>query len=123
MRKGTQGDFNMIKFYSDKTHKYYSTVEEANKAEFELKEKENRDRILKEREEREKKERAEKLATERKTKAAEVEEARKAMIAAQHKYYEVLEAFTKRFGPFHLSLTGEDAKRAIPTLFEIFDLF
>ena len=113
----------MIKYQSDKTNKYYSTVEEANKAEFELKEKENRERAQKEREARLKKEKEEKLVAERKARAAEVEEARKTMVAAQHKYCELLEAFTKDYGPFHLSLTGEDAKRAIPTLFDIFDLF
>lgn len=112
-----------IKFYSDKTNKYYPTIEDANKAEFELKEQENRERIRKEREAREKKEKEEKFAAERKTKAAEVEEARKAMIAAQAKYREVLDAFIQKYGHFHLSLTGEDAKQAIPSLFDFFNLF
>ena len=112
-----------MKYWSEKLQKLYDSAEACQRAEFEAKEKENRDRILKEREAREKKEKQEKLAVERKTKAAEVEEARKAVVAAQHKYCEILEAFTKQFGPFHLSLTGEDAKRAIPTLFDIFDLF
>lgn len=112
-----------IKFYSDKTNKYYPTAEAAEKAEFDLKEQENRERAQKEREARLKKEKEEKLAAERKARAAEVEEARKAMVAAQHKYCELLEAFTKDYGSFRFSLTGEDAKRAIPTLFDIFDLF
>ena len=39
-----------IKVYSDRTNKFYNSVEEANRAEFELKEKENREKIQKERE-------------------------------------------------------------------------
>ena len=39
-----------IKIYSDKTGKFYNSVEEANRAEFELKEKENLAKIQKERE-------------------------------------------------------------------------
>lgn len=113
----------MIKYYSDKTNKYYSTVEEANKAEFELKEKENRERAQKEREARLKKEKEEKLTAERKDRAMEVEEARIAMEKARSKYANLLEAFCRDYKTFHLSLTGEDAKRAIPTLFDIFDLF
>ena len=112
-----------MKYWSEKLQKLYDIAEACQKAEFEAKEKENRDRILKEREAREKKEKQEKLAVERKTKAAEVEEARKAMVAAQRKYKEVLSAFNEQFGPFHLSLTGENVKEVFPTLFDLFDLF
>ena len=38
-----------IKYYSDKTHQYYNSVDEANRAEFEAKEEENRQKILAER--------------------------------------------------------------------------
>lgn len=110
-----------IKFYSDKTNKYYPTAEAAEKAEFELKEQENRERAKKEREARLKKEKEEKLAAERKARAAEVEEARKAMGAAQSKYKELIEAFTRDYGSYHYSSHSiED----IPVLFNsIFDLF
>lgn len=112
-----------MKYYGEKTKKLYDTVEACEKAEFEAKEAENREKIRKEREERERKEKQEKLNAERKARAAEVEEARKTMIAAQAKYRELLEAFTKDFKSFHLSLTGEDAEKMIPTFFDIFNLF
>ena len=64
----------------------------------------------------------EQKAAERKARAAEVEEARKAMNTAQHKYHEVLEAFIKDYGSYHLSLKGEDAENFIvPTLFDFFN--
>jgi hypothetical protein len=53
----------------------------------------------------------------------EVEEARKAMDEARSKYAKLLEAFCKDYKTFHLSLTCEDAKKAIPTLFDIFNPF
>lgn len=112
-----------MKYWSEKLQKLYDSAEACQKEEFEAKEKENRERAQKEREARLKKEKEEKLTVERKARAAEVEEARKTMVAAQHKYRELLEAFTEDYGTFHLSLTGEDAKRAIPTLFDFFDFF
>ena len=111
----------MIKYFSDKTGKYYSSVDEANKAEREL---EERERIRKEKEAKEKAEKAEKekaYAAERKAKAAEVEEARKTMVTAQHKYREVLDAFIKQYGSFHYTSHSFDD---IPVLFSsLFDLF
>ena len=107
-----------MKFYSDVTKQFYDTEKACLEAEFKVKEKQNREKILREKAEREAKE---KLATERKARAAEVEEARKAMVTAQHKYSEVLEAFCKDYGTFHQTLTGEDAKGIIPTLFDIFN--
>lgn len=112
-----------MKYYSEKLQKLFDNADECQKAEFEAKEQENRERIRKERAEREKKEKQEKLANERKIRANEVEAARQVMVDAQHKYRELLEAFTHDYGTFHLSLTGEDAKKAIPTLFDLFDLF
>ena len=112
-----------MKYWSEKLNRLFDTEKACQDAEFKAKEEENRERAQKEREARLKKEKEEKLAAERKARAAEVEEARKTMVTAQHKYCELLEAFTKDYGAFHLSLTGEDAKRAIPTLFDIFDLF
>jgi ribosomal protein L13 len=107
-----------IKIYSDKTQKFYNSVEEANKAEFEAKEAENREKIRKEREAAVVKEKKEKEAAERKAMAAEVEEARKAMVAAQKAYREAIEKFVKRFGTYHYSTRNfED----VPTLFDVFD--
>lgn len=109
----------MIKIYSDKTNKFYPSLEEANKAEFELKEKENLEKIKKERELAEAKERKEKLAAERKARAAEIEDARKEMVEAQHKYKELVTKFTKDYGTYHFTSTSVED---IPTLFNsLFD--
>lgn len=106
-----------MKFYSDKTGKLYDSAEACEKAELELKEAENREKIRKEREEAYQKERKEKLAAERKARAAEVEEARKGMVAAQKKYKEVLEGFIRDYGNYHMTSTSFDD---IPTLFDFF---
>lgn len=106
----------MVKIYSDKTGKFYSTVDEANRAEFELKEKENLARIEKERKERELKEKKDKEAAERKAAAEKVEAARKAMIVAQKAYKEELDKFIKTYGTYHFSSNNiED----FPHLFDV----
>lgn len=99
-----------MKYYSDVTQRFYDNAEACVKAE--------KDAIAAQEKEKKEKER---LANERKTRAAEVEDARKAMVAAQKKYQEVLEAFIKQFGSYHLSLDGEDAKAASHTLFDLFN--
>lgn len=99
-----------MKYVSDYTGKTYETANECMEA--------DRKYAAEKKAEKEKKE---KIVAERKTRAAEVEEARKAMVAAQSKYREVLEAFCKDYGTYHTSLTGEDAKKIIPTLFDIFN--
>lgn len=106
-----------IKVYSDKTNKFYNTVEEANRAEFELKEKENLEKIRKEREEALAKEKKEKAVAERKALAAEVDKARKAYLEAQKAYREQLEGFCKKYGTYHYTVeNGEE----IPSLFDFF---
>ena len=105
----------MIKVYSDKTRKYYDTLEEANAAEREAIEAENRKKMEMEKKQQEEKEKREKLAAERKARANEVDEARKAMVTAQNKYKEVLEAFCKDFGSYHYTTSSFDD---IPTLFD-----
>ena len=57
---------------------------------------------------------------ERKAMAAEVEEARKVMTAAQHTYYEKLDAFIKKYKSYHYTSTDVND---IPTLFDFFDKF
>ncbi len=108
----------MVKIYSDKTNKYYNTVEEANRAEFELKEKENLEKIRKEREAAQAKEQREKALAERKQDALKVDEARKNLYAAQKAYSEQLEEFCKKYGTYHY--TVENGKE-IPTLFDVFN--
>ena len=107
-----------IKVYSDKTKQFYNTVEEANRAEFELKEKENLAKIEEERKARELKEKKEKAAVERKAAAEKVDAARKAYANAKKAYSEELEAFCKKYGTYHYSTNGKDD---IPTLYDIID--
>ena len=106
-----------IKIYSDKTNKFYNSVEEANHAEFELKEQENREKIQKEREAALAKQKKEQALAERKACAAEVDEARKAYLAAQKCYREKLEGFCKKYGTYHYTVENGDE---IPSLFDIF---
>ena len=102
-----------MKYWSEKTNKLYDTAEALERAEFELKEAENREKIKKERETA----RQAELANQRKARAAEVEEARKAMVAAQKKYKEVLDKFINDYHSYHFTSTSSDD---IPTLFDIF---
>lgn len=120
-----------IKIYSDKTQKFYDTVEDANKAEKEAIQAENRERVLRERKAAEEKEKKEKEAAERKALAAEIEEARKTMLkvqknckeqidAAQKDYRNKINAFVKQYGSYHWSSNSADD---VPTLFDIFNPF
>lgn len=106
-----------IRIYSDKTQKFYNSVEEANKAEFELKEKENLEKIKKERELALAKEKKEKEVAERKAEAGKVDAARKAYLEAQKAYREALEGFCSKYGTYHYTVeNGEE----IPSLFDWF---
>lgn len=107
----------MIKYFSDKTGKYYDTAEEANRAEFELKEKENLLKVQKEREERLAKEKKEKALAERKEAAEKVDVARKAFIEAQKNYKQELENFCKVYGTYHYSTNSSEE---IPSLLDWF---
>ena len=107
-----------MKYYSEKTRKFYDTAEECQHAEFEAKEAENREKIRKERELAQQKEQKEKEAAERKALAAEVEEARKAMVAAQNVYREKIDEFVKKYHSYHFTTTSADD---VPTLFGLFD--
>ena len=109
-----------IKIYSDKTQKFYNSIDEANRAEFAAKEEENRQKILAERRAAEEKEKKEKAAAERKELAAKVEEARKAMVAAQQTYRDTISEFVKKYGSYHWTSNSVDD---IPKLFEIFNPF
>lgn len=108
-----------IRIYSDKTQKFYNSVEEANKAEFEAKEAENREKIRKERAEAEAKAKKEKEAAERKAAAAELDEARKEMVTAQKHYAELLDNFIKKYKSYHFSSTSVND---FPVLFDLFNL-
>ena len=109
-----------MKYFSEKLNKVFDTPEACQRAEFEAKEAENRQKILAERKAAEEKERKEKEAEERKTMAADIEEKRKAMVAAQKAYSNAIDQFTKRWGSYHYSSNSADD---IPMLFKIFNPF
>lgn len=100
-----------LKYYSDRTNKFYNSAEEANRAEFELKEKENLEKIKKEREVARIKEEKEKALAERKEAAEKVAKARQA-------YADELNAFWKKYGTYHYSTTSEEE---VPSFFDILD--
>lgn len=108
-----------MKYFSERLNKIFNTQAECEMAEFEAKEAENREKILAERKAAEAKAQKEKEAAERKMMAAEVDEAYKAMTAAQNAYRTKLEAFVKKYGTYHTSLTTKD----IPSLFDILNPF
>ena len=107
----------MIKIYSDKTGKFYNSVEDAAAAENELRVKEEQEKARKEQELAIAKAKKEKEMTERKACAAEVDSARKAYLEAQKAYREKLEGFCKKYGTYHYTVENGDE---IPSLFDIF---
>ena len=120
-----------MKFYSEKLNRLFDSVEDCQKAEFEVKEQENRQKILAERKAAEVKAQKEKEAAERKAMAAEVEEKRKVLVEVQHKcakeidaarkeYREKIDNFVKKYGSYHYTSHSADD---IPTLFDIFNPF
>lgn len=104
-----------MKIMSEKTGKEYASVEEclaAEKAydEAALKKKEDEERTKIEQLKAAAEERAkvEKLNAERKTRATEVENAYKEVIEADKRYKDLLNAFCKDYGAFHMTVhTGD----------------
>lgn len=107
-----------VKFFSERTNSYYNSLEEANRAEFEAKEKENLAKIQKERENAALKEKKEKEAAERKAMAEQVEKARKDLLNAQKTYRDTLSAFVDKYHTYHYSTSNPNE---IPTLFDVFE--
>lgn len=106
-----------MKYYGERTNKLYDTEKECMDAEFKAKEQENLARIQKEKEARELKEQKEKAAAERKAAADKVAAARKAYLEAQKAYRAELEAFCKKYGTYHYTVTDADE---VPSLFDVF---
>ena len=88
-----------MKYYSEKTHKTYDSEEACLTAEKELE-----DAITAE------KERKEKLSAERKARAQEVEDAYEALVEARKHYNDVIGAFVKDYGSFHMTLRNNTNK-------------
>lgn len=109
-----------MKYYSEKLNKFYDTADACQRAEFELKEKENLEKIRKEREVALAKQEKEKKIAERKAAAEVVENARKAYLETQKAYKKALEDFCGKYGTYHYSTDNADE---IPSLFDWFGNF
>lgn len=92
-----------MKYYSEETKKLYETEEALKAAE---------QAIINARQEKEK------LKQQRSERAKEVEDAFKAVEEAQKHAYELLNAFTKDYGSFHMSWSDNTKKPYFP-LFDI----
>ena len=100
-----------MKFYSEKTKKFYDTYDECVKVE---------DEILKK--ERAEAERKAKLEKNRASAAKEVEAAFKAVNEAVKKRDKLLEEFVKNYGSFHMTLDGSDSDSDMFRLSDLFNL-
>lgn len=98
-----------MRYYSDKTQKFYDTEKACVAAEAEATRKEELQKIE-----------AERKTNERKAAAEKVDKAYKAMLSAQQAYRDELSAFCEKYGTYHLSI---DDSRNIPSLFDIFNPF
>lgn len=88
-----------MRYWSDKTRKFYESEKECVEAEEAL------DKQLAEAEAKRKE-----LAEQRKVRAKEVEDAYNALIAARKQYNKLLNDFCKDFGSYHATFTsGDDA--------------
>lgn len=104
-----------MKWYSEITQNFYDSEKACVTAEQQELERRDQEKARKEKEAQELKLKKEAEAAERKAAAAKVDEARKAMVAAQNKYREVLDDFIKKYRTYHYSTTD---LKDIPTLFE-----
>ena len=87
-----------MKFYSEKTRKYYDTQDECVDAETKFDEAVALEKAKKD-----------ELVAARKARASEVEQAYKAVLEAQKKYRDLLKSFCKDYGSFHMTLhTGDN---------------
>lgn len=84
-----------MKFYSEVTDKIYNTEDELKKAEFLVSEKKRKDANLK---------------AERETAAKKVEDAFKAAAAAEKAARKELQQFTDKYGSFHKTYHGDEAR-------------
>ena len=96
-----------MKILSEKTNKEYASVEECLAAEKEFDKQVALEKAKKE-----------ELANVRKERAKEVEDAYKAILDAQKHYREVLNAFVKDYGSFHMTLRTGDGNP-----FDLFNRF
>lgn len=86
-----------MKYYSDKTSKFYATEQECVEAE-----KAHDEALAKAEAERKA------LVEQRTNRAKEVEDAYKAMMEAKKNYNKLLDAFLKDYGQFHMTFRSQD---------------
>ena len=96
-----------MKIFSEKTNKYYNTVEECLEAEKEY------DEAVLEAENKKKE-----LAENRKNRAKEVEDAYKARLEADKVFKDKLNKFVDDYGSFHMTINTE-----VDDPFNLFDIF
>ena len=93
-----------MKILSEKTGKYYQTVEECLKAEKEFDEKVAAEKAAREKALAEVKAKKEAEIAERKADAEKVEQARQNLIKAKKEYLNVLGDFNEKHGAYHFSI-------------------
>lgn len=86
-----------MKYFSEKTKKFYETEEACVEAEQKF------DQAI-----QEEKDKKNKLAAERKKRAAELEQVAKNLMDARKHYDELVDAFIKDYGSYHISLYDKD---------------
>lgn len=87
-----------MKFYSEKTNKYYDTEKECLGAEKEYEEKLAVEKAKKE-----------ELVATRKARATEIEDAYKAILEARKHYNELMDKFVQDYGSFHMTIRTGDS--------------
>lgn len=107
-----------MKIISEKTGKEYTTVEECVAAEEQYDKELAEKKAAEEKALVEAKAKKEALVAARKERANEVEEAYKAILAAQKAYREKLDAFVKDYGSFHMTIKTGDGNP-----FDLFNSF
>lgn len=98
-----------MKYWNEYEQKFYENANDCLAAEREFMAKQQKEKYEKE-----------KAAAARKEAANKVEAARKTMNEAQSNYKKELEAFCKKYGTYHTTITDAES---IPHLFDIFNLF
>ena len=89
-----------MKYYSEVTKKMYDTVKDLEKAEKEIKDKND----------------------ERKTAAAAVEKAYNELVEARERYSKVLNDFCSKYGAYHQSIKSTDSEPSLRSLSYLLDL-
>lgn len=107
-----------MKYYGELTKTLYESEQDCLKAEANAKAQIEAEKAKKEQEMALAKQQKEQALAERKALAGQVDEARKAMVAAQKAYQGKLKEFIDKYHSYHFTSTDPSD---IPTLFDLFD--